>query len=120
MGMEYAGAVDVTPPFRASAQDWVRGSGWTPSCDGQTIRPRSGISLADCVASLRDLVTLDSGMRTYDGVVAAYDVESRELVTVTVREGRVSRRTVRKAPARLTSNVVELDTHRRMRSRAIS
>ncbi len=120
MSMEYAGAVDVTPPFRASAQDWVRGSGWIPSCDGQTIRPRAGISLEDCVASLRDLVTLDSGMRAYDGVVAAYDVESRELVAVTVREGRVTRRTLRKPPRRLTTNVIELAVHRRMRSRAIS
>jgi hypothetical protein len=120
MSMEYAGAVEVTPPFRASAQDWVRGSGWMPSYDGQTIRPRTGISLEDCVASLRDLVTLDSGMRSYDGVVAAYDVDSRELVTVTVRAGRVTRRTVRKPPRRLSSNVVELATHRRMRSRAIS
>ena len=71
--MEYAGAVEVTPPFRASAQDWVRGSGWTPSRDGQTIRPRAGITLDDCVGSLRDLVMLDVGVRTYEGVVAAYD-----------------------------------------------
>jgi hypothetical protein len=119
MGMEYAGAVDVTPPFRASAQDWVRGSGWTPSRDGQTIRPRAGISLEDCVGSLRDLVILDAGVRTYEGVVAAYDTTSRELVSITVRDGRVSRRTLRKSPERLRTNVIELATHRRSVSRAI-
>lgn len=117
--MEYAGAVEVTPPFRASAQDWVRGTGWTPSRDGQTIRPRSGISLEDCVGSLRDLVMLDAGVRTYEGVVAAYDTTRRELVTVTVRQGRVNRRTLRKAPERPTTNVIELATHRRSVSRAI-
>ena len=119
MGMEYAGAVEVTPPFRASAQDWVRGSGWTPSRDGQTIRPRAGITLDDCVGSLRDLVMLDSGVRTYEGVVAAYDVTRRELVTITVRQGRVNRRTLRKSPDRARSNVIELATHRRSVSRAI-
>jgi hypothetical protein len=120
MSMEYAGAVDVEPPFRASAQDWVRGSGWTPSCDGQTIRPRAGISLDDCIGSLRDLVALDSGARSYAGVVAAYDTSTRELVTVTVRGGRVTRRTLRKPPERLRSNVIDLASHRRGISRAIS
>jgi hypothetical protein len=111
--MEYAGAVEVTPPFRQSAQDWVRGSGWTPSRDGQTIRPRAGISLEDCVGSLRDLVMLDTGLRSYDGVVAAYDTTTREMVTVSVSEGRVTRRTVRKAPERADSNVIELAARRR-------
>lgn len=120
MGMEYAGAVEVTPPFRASAQDWVRGTGWTPSRDGETIRPRAGISLDDCVGSLRDLVTIDSGVRTYLGVVAAYDTNSRELVTVTVREGRVTRRTLRKSSVQRSTNVIEMATHHRAISRAIS
>jgi hypothetical protein len=120
MGMEYAGAVEVEPPFRASAQDWVRGSGWTPSRDGQTIRPRAGISLDDCVGSLRDLVTLDLGQRSYAGVVAAYDTDTRAMVTVTVRAGRVTRRTLRKPPQRLQSNVIDLAARRRMDSRAIS
>ena len=117
--MEYAGAVEVTPPFRARAQDGVRGSGWTPSRDGQTIRPRAGISLDDCVGSLRDLVMLDAGVRTYEGVVAAYDASRRELVTITVRQGRVNRRTLRKSPDRERTNVIELATHRRSVSRAI-
>jgi hypothetical protein len=118
--MEYAGAVEVTPPFRASAQDWVRASGWTPSSDGETIRPRAGISLDDCVCSLRDLVSLDGGRRSYAGVVAAYEPDTRAMVTVTVREGRVTRRTVRKASERGRSNVIDLAARRGTFSRAIS
>jgi hypothetical protein len=120
MTMEYAGAVEVTPPFRAHAQDWVRASGWTPSRDGETIRPRAGITLDDCVGSLRDLVNLDTGRRTYEGMVAAYDTSSRAMVTVTVRDGRVTRRTIRKPSERVRSNVIDLATHRRALSRAIS
>jgi hypothetical protein len=120
MSMEYAGAVEVTPPLRASAQDWVRGSGWTPTRDGETIRPRPGVSLDDCVGSLRDLVTLDAGARTYAGVVAAYDTDSRVLVTISVREGRVTRRIVGRPRVRRISNVIDLATHRRAAARAIS
>jgi hypothetical protein len=117
--MEYAGAIEVTPPFRASAQDWVRGSGWTPSRDGQTIRPRAGLGLDECIGSLRNLIALDAGERTYEGVVAAYNTTTRELVTLSVREGRVSRRTLRKAPEQPETNVIELSSHRRTISRAI-
>jgi hypothetical protein len=120
MTMEYAGAVEVTPPFQTRAQDWVRASGWTPSREGDTIRPRPGISLEECVGSLRDLVNLDTGRRTYEGMVAAYDTTTRAMVTVTVREGRVVRRTVRKPSERVRSNVIDLATHRRSLSRAIS
>ena len=82
---------------------------------GSPDRPpsRAGISLEDCVGSLRDLVMLDTGLRSYDGVVAAYDTTTREMVTVTVSEGRVTRRTVRKAPERADSNVIELAARRR-------
>ena len=73
MSMEYAGAIEVAPPFRAGAQDWVRGSGWTPSRDGPDDPAACRLGLDDCVGSLRDLVTLDAGERTYEGVVAAYD-----------------------------------------------
>jgi hypothetical protein len=118
--MEYAGAVEVLPRFRGSAQDWVRGSGWTPSADGKTIRPRGGITLDECIGSLRDLIALDAGQRSYAGVVAAYDTNTRELVTVSVRDGRVSRRTVRRPAAEQHSNVVDLAAHRRTNSRAIS
>jgi len=120
MSMEYAGAIEVMPPFRASAQDWVRASGWTPSADGKTIRPRGGISLDECISSLRDLVTLDTGERSYAGVVAAYDTITREMVTVRVRGGRVTRRTLRRPPVQRQSNVIDLASHRRGASRAIS
>lgn len=119
MTMEYAGAVEVTPPFRASAQDWVRGSGWTPSREGDTIRPRAGISLDACLCTLRDLVSLDAGKRSYTGMIAAYDPNSRELVTVTVRDGRVTRRTVSRSTAPRRSNVIELAARRRAESQAI-
>jgi hypothetical protein len=118
--MEYAGAVEVEPPFRPHTQDWVRASGWIPSRDGETIRPRAGASLDDCVGSLRDLVSLETGRRTYEGVVVAYDTISRAMVTVTVRDGRVTRRTIRKPSERVRSNVIDLATHRRTLSRAIS
>ncbi len=111
--MEYAGAVEVAPPFRAGAQDWVRSSGWTPSRDGQTIRPRAEISLDDCVGSLRDLVAMDLGERSYAGVVAAYDTDSRELVMVSVREGRVTRRALSRPQMPTRSNVIDLDARRR-------
>jgi hypothetical protein len=120
MTMEYAGAVEVAPPFGARAQDWVRGSGWTPSRDGQTIRPRAGISLDDCVGSLRDLVTIDGAERSYAGVVAAYDSDTRALVTITVRNGRVTRRALRRSQVPSRSNVIDLATHRRSISRRIS
>ena len=120
MTMEYAGAVEIAPPFRAGAQDWVRGSAWTPSRDGQTIRPRADVGLEDCVGSLRDLVTLDAGERRYAGVVAAYDNDTGELVTITARDGRVTRRTIGRPRARPQSNVIDLATHQRSISRRIS
>jgi hypothetical protein len=120
MNMEYAGAVEVEPPFLAAAQDWVRGSGWTPSRGGETIRPRAEISLDDCVGSLRDLVALDIGRRSYAGVVAAYDASNRVMVTITVRDGRVTRRALRSPHVPRRTNVIDLATHRRSISRRIS
>jgi hypothetical protein len=120
MAMEYAGAVEVAPPFGARAQDWVRGSGWTPSRDGRTIRPRADISLEDCVGSLRDLVTIEGGERDYGGVVAAYDTDTRALITITVRDGRVIRRALRRPQVPSRSNVIDLASHRRSASRRIS
>ena len=118
--MEYAGAVEVAPPLMASAADWVRSSGWMPSRDGQTIKPRGDISLDDCVGSLRDLVTLDAGERAYAGVIAAYDTDTRELVTISVRDGRVTRRALRRRQVRAETNVIDLATHWRSISRRIS
>jgi hypothetical protein len=119
--MEYAGAVEVHPPFRGDEGEWLAQAEWVASRDGHTIRPRGGAELDDCVQGLRDLVGLDAGMRVYDGAVAAYDSRTRELVTVSARAGRVTRRTLRK-PRQLVSrdNVIDLATHHRTISRILS
>jgi len=96
--MELAGSIKVDPPFVGMEQEEVFGAGWSPSGDGRDIRPREEVSLAAAVRTLRELVAADEGRRVYDGVVAAYDPETRGLVVVTVRDGRVSRRTVRRPP----------------------
>lgn len=116
--MEYAGAVEVEPAFRGGALEWVRESGWMPSRDGRRIRPQWD-SLDDAVRALRELVSLDEGQRVYAGVVAAYDAETRDLVLVHVRDGRVTRRTIRRPEVREGSNVIDLATHRRTISRHI-
>lgn len=116
--MEIAGAIEVAPPFRGMEQERVFGAGWSPSPSGSYLRPRDDVSLDAAVRSLRDLV--EEGGRTYDGVVAAYDPATRGLVVVSVCDGRVRRRTVRRPPVREGSNVIDLATHRRRISRAIS
>lgn len=119
--MEYAGAVEVHPPFRADESEWLAHADWVASRDGRTIRPRGDAELDDCVRGLRDLIGLDAGLRVYDGAVAAYDVRSRELVTVSTRAGRVTRRTLRKpGPVTARDNVIDLATHHRTISRALS
>ena len=120
MAMEYAGAVEVEPAMRGGAQEWARSAGWAPSRDGRTIRPREDVALEAAVGSLREMVGLEDGRRTYAGVLAAYDPESRDLVLVTVRDGRVTRRTARRPRVRERSNVIDLATHRRTISRQIS
>ena len=120
MSTEYAGAVDVEPPYRAGDQGWVGATGWVLSRDGRTLRPRPEAHLDACVRRLRELVALDDGVRAFDGVVAAYDDRTRELVTVTVRDGRVTRRTVRKPRLRRRSNVIDLAARRRAISRQLS
>jgi hypothetical protein len=118
--MEIAGSIGVQPPFRAMEQEWVFGAGWSPSSSGWDIRPRDDVSLDAAVRTLREMVAEEDG-RSYEGVVAAYDPETGGLVVVTVRDGRVSRRTVRRPRLRTGSNVIDLATHRRRRiSRAIS
>ena len=118
--MEIVGAIEVEPPVRGTEHERMVGAGWSPSSDGHDIRPRDDVSLATAVRTLRGLVAEDEGERTYTGVVAAYDARIRELVTITVARGRVSRRTVRRAPVRERSNVIDLASHRRRISRAIS
>lgn len=117
--MEVIGAIEVEPPVRGMEQERVYGAGWSPSSDGHEIRPRDDVSLAAAVRALRELVAEGQGARTYRGIIAAYDARTRELVTITADDGRVSRRTVRRAPVRERSNVIDLATHRRWISRAI-
>jgi hypothetical protein len=118
--MELAGAIEVDPPFRGMEQEHVFGVGWSPSGDGRHVLPRAEVSLDAAVRALRELVAAEQGRRRYDGVVAAYDPDTRGLVVIAVHEGRVSRRTVRRPPVQERSNVIDLATHRRWISRAIS
>ena len=119
--MEYAGAVEVRPPFRADECEWLAHADWVASRDGRTIRPRGDAELDDCVQGLRDLIGLDAGLRVYEGALAAYDPRTRELVAVSARGGRVTRRTLRKpGPPVSRDNVIDLASHHRTISRALS
>ena len=117
MGMEYVGAVDLEPPYGSGEEAWVLSVGWTLSRDGSELRPDRDCSLDLVVAGLRDLVRTD-GSRRFDGMVAAYDTISGELVTITATARRVTVRTIRKGRLRSRSNVVELDARRRSVSRS--
>jgi hypothetical protein len=118
--MEYAGAVEVDPPFRPDESAWLVDAEWTVSGDGTTIRPHERAQLAAAVGGLRGLVVVDAGARSYDGVVAAYDPTTRRLVIVSARGGSVTQRTLRKAPPGVNrDNVIDLASHRRTVSRQI-
>ncbi len=119
MTIEYAGAVEVAPPFQGRDAITLTGSGWSTALGGRTLRPRHDLDLDVCVHSLRDLVSLDAGRRRYDGVVVAYDDATGVLVTITARDGRVTRRRLRRPPPVTPSNVIDLATHRRTISRRI-
>jgi hypothetical protein len=118
--MELAGAIRVDPPFRGMEQETVLGAGWAPSGDGRDLVPREDMSLEAAVRALRQLAVADHGVRRYDGAVAVYDPDSGGLVVIAADDGRVTRRTVRRPPVRERSNVIDLATHRRWVSRAIS
>ncbi|MGC4110752.1 MAG: hypothetical protein QM747_10090 [Nocardioides sp.] len=119
MSMEYAGVVEVDPPVRGAALNDVYDAGWAPSRDGRRIRPHRDAGLEAVLQGIRELVAADEGRRCYAGVVAAYDPVSRDLMTITVREGRVVRRTLRRPTVRTGTNVIDLATHRRTFSRQI-
>lgn len=118
--MEYAGAVDADPPFRADQCGWLATVGWSAARDGRSIRPHRDAHVDEIMRTLRELVALDAGRRTYDGAVAAYDADTRRLVVVTVAGGRVSRRTLREPRSRRESNVVDLAVRRRSLARRVS
>jgi hypothetical protein len=124
MSMEYAGAVDLDPPLDAEEASWIRDGvgpghgGWIPIRDGGSLRPRPEADPAELVDWLRALVSAKH--KEVSGAVAAYDTETRELLVITARAGRVIRRVVRKAPEPSRSNVVDLTSRRRTVSRQIS
>lgn len=118
--MEYAGAVEADPPFRPDQCGWLTTTGWSVARGGRSLRPRHDARVEEIERTLRELVALDSGRRSYDGAVAAYDSETRELVVISVGEGRVRRRTVRKPRVVESTNVVDLAVHRRAMARSVS
>lgn len=124
MSMEYAGAMDLDPPLDAEGATWIRDGvgpghgGWIPTRNGGSLSPRPEADPAELVDWLRALVA--AKQHDVSGALAAYDTETRELVVVTARAGRVTRRVVRKAPAPSRSNVVDLTARRRTVSRQIS
>ena len=124
MGMEYAGAMDLDPPLDAEEASWIRDGigpghgGWIPVRGGCSLRPRPEADPAELVDWLRALVS--AKRKEVSGAVAAYDTETRELLVITARAGRVTRRVARKAPAPSRTNVVDLSSRRRTVSRQIS
>ena len=129
MTTEFAGAIEIEPPLSGAEVAYVRrlagddGAGpmpWAPARDGTTLRPRGSVDLDGPVASLRLLVGAMDRPSRFRGTVAAYDVEARDLLAITVANGRVTVRVLRRARAATQrSNVIDLATHRRAVSRRI-
>ena len=121
MNIEYAGAIDVDPPFCATDVAFLADTTeWVASRDGSRLRPKPGADPLEVIERLRSLLVLDEG-RLLDGVVAAYDDDTGELVAISARGGKVSRRTLRKAtPVTRRDNVIDLASHRRAISRPLT
>jgi hypothetical protein len=125
---EFAGAIEIEPPLsgaevahvRRLAGDGAAPTPWAPARDGTTLRPRGSVDLEGAVASLRLLVGAMDRPSRFRGTVAAYDADARDLLAITVANGRVTVRVLRRARAATQrSNVIDLATHRRTISRAI-
>ena len=94
---------------------------WAASRDGTRLRARGHAEVATALASLRLLVGSMERPSRFRGTVAAYDPDARELVALTVANGRVTQRTLRRSrSATGRSNVIDLAARRRSISRAIS
>ncbi len=129
MKTEFAGAIEIDPPLTDAEVGYVRhladGGGsesmpWTASRDGALLRARGHADVATALASLRLLVGSMERPSRFRGTVAAYDPGPRVLVALSVTNGRVTIRTLRKArAARRRSNVIDLATRRGGVSRAI-
>lgn len=121
MTIEYAGAVDVDPPYCGSDVAFIGDTTeWVGSRDGSRLRPRPGADPDEVAERLRALLESDEDRRL-DGVVAAYDDETGEMVAISVRNGKVTRRTLRKPRTVVhRDNVIDLASRRRSLSRSIS
>lgn len=129
MRTEFAGAIEIDPPLDGAETAYVRrlaGRGrpesmpWTVTRDGCLLRPRGAAEVATAFASLRLLVGTMDRPRRFRGTVAAYDVAARDLVAITVTNGRVTVRALGRPRASTPrSNVIDLATRRRALSRAI-
>jgi hypothetical protein len=129
MTTEFAGVIEIEPPLsgaevayvrRLASDDDVAALPWAPARDGTTLRPRGTADVERAVGSLRLLVATVERPSRFRGTVAAYDTDSRDLVAITVANGRVTVRVLRRARSAVQrSNVIDLATHRRTISRAI-
>ncbi len=129
MTTEFAGAIEIEPPLsgaevayvrRLAGDDGAAPMPWAPTRDGTTLRPHGAVDLEGAVESLRLLVGTMERPSRFRGTVAAYDAHARDLLAITVANGRVTVRALRRArPAAQRSNVIDLATHRRTISRAI-
>ncbi len=128
MTTEFAGAIEIEPPLSAAEVGYVRrladggpeSMAWVATRDGTRLRPKGRGDIAAALTSLRLLVGTMEQPRRFRGTVAAYDVRTRDLVAITVANGRVTLRTVRRSRAATQhSNVIDLATRRRTISRAI-
>ena len=129
MTTEFAGAIEIEPPLTRPEIAYVRRLGdggrpesmpWAVSRDGILLRTRGHPEVATALASLRLLVGSMERPSRFRGTVAAYDPATRELVALTVANGRVTVRMLRgPRAATARSNVIDLATRRRAVSRAI-
>ena len=129
MTTEFAGAIEIEPPLSGAEVACVRrladdqgaaSMPWEPVRDGTSLRPHGAADLDAAVESLRLLVATMERPSRFRGTVAAYDARARDLFAITVANGRVTVRTLRRGgPATQRSNVIDLASHRRTISRAI-
>ena len=99
MTTEFAGAIEIEPPLSGAEVAYVRRLAgdddappmpWAPARDGTTLRPHGAVDLEAAVESLRLLVRTMERPRRFRGTVAAYDAHARDLVAITVANGRVT------------------------------
>lgn len=124
---EFAGVIEIEPPLSGREVAYVRrladggrpeSMPWAASRDGTVLRARGHAEIATVLASLRLLVGSMERPSRFRGTIAAYDPAARELVALTVANGRVTLRSLRRSRTG-RSNVVDLASRRRTVSRAI-